>query len=636
MNMLVSPPFEQSVRADVPNRKRPLGQILVEMGALSPDDMIMAGALSQREDALFGEILLANDMASETAIYAGLAEQFGCQFANLAQTPPDFRLIDQLGPEVCIREGIIPWMRISSAVVFVTSRPERFQDFAKRHFEDFPLALMAVAPEKDIQAALFRYRQHVLTHRAETRVALDDSCRVWQSGTMGHMATAFAISLITLIFVAPQATFVAMCGWAVFTLWLNTALKIAAAISTLRDSRKTQPVFRSQREKGPMRRLPTVSILVPLYKETAIATKLVRRLSLLSYPKELLDICLIVEQDDATTQNTIAAADLPRWMRQIVVPRGAVKTKPRALNYALDFCRGSIIGVYDAEDAPEPDQIHKIVRRFHECDPQTACLQGVLDFYNPRQNWLSRCFTIEYATWFRVILPGLQNLGLAIPLGGTTLFFRRNILEELGGWDAHNVTEDADLGIRLARRGYKTELVATATLEEANCRPWSWVKQRSRWLKGYAMTWAVHMRAPRRLWRDLGAWRFFGFQLLFLGTLSQYLLAPLLWSFWALPLGLPHPLTNIFNGQQFIALTVLFMSAEIVSLSVATYAVSSNHHRRLWPWVPTLHLYFPLGALAAYKAFWEMMTKPFYWDKTSHGLQTKQTSRLIRFFRRPT
>ncbi len=128
----------------------------------------------------------------------------------------------------------------------------------------------------------------------------------------------------------------------------------------------------------------------------------------------------------------------------------------------------------------------------------------MLDYYNPRTNWLSRCFTLEYATWFRLILPGVARLGLAVPLGGTTLFFRRSVLEELGGWDAHNVTEDADLGLRLVRHGYRTEILDTTTHEEANCRPVAWVKQRSRWIKGYMMTWAVHMRNPRLLWRQMG------------------------------------------------------------------------------------------------------------------------------------
>ena len=138
---------------------------------------------------------------------------------------------------------------------------------------------------------------------------------------------------------------------------------------------------------------------------------------------------------------------MPDWISVIEVPQSeGPTTKPRALNYALDFCPGKIIGVWDAEDSPAPDQIEKVVMRFHSAPQNVACLQGILDYYNARANWLSRCFTIEYATWWRLVLPGIAKLGLVIPLGGTTLFFKRDILEKLGRWDAHNVTEDADLG----------------------------------------------------------------------------------------------------------------------------------------------------------------------------------------------
>ena len=259
------------------------------------------------------------------------------------------------------------------------------------------------------------------------------------------------------------------------------------------------------------------------------------------YPADLLDVILVVEADDQITRDALARSELPLWMRVITVPNGSVKTKPRALNHALDYARGAIVGIYDAEDAPDPDQLQKVVAQFQRSGPEVACLQGVLDYYNPHTNWLSRCFTIEYAGWFRLILPGIARMGLVVPLGGTTLFFRRSVLEELGAWDAHNVTEDADLGLRLARHGYRTDLVATTTHEEANCRTVPWIKQRSRWIKGYMMTWAVHMRRPGLLWRQLGPWRFVGVQVLFLGTIAQFLLAPVLWSLALVPLGVAHP-----------------------------------------------------------------------------------------------
>ncbi|WP_370634977.1 glycosyltransferase family 2 protein [Cognatishimia sp. MH4019] len=366
--------------------------------------------------------------------------------------------------------------------------------------------------------------------------------------------------------------------------------------------------------------LPVISVLVPLFEESEIATRLVRRLERLEYPRECLDICLVVEEDDACTRATLSKTDLPHWMRVIQVPPGAVKTKPRALNYAMDFARGSIIGVFDAEDAPAPRAMITVARAFHARCPEVACLQGRLDFYNSRSNWMSRCFTIEYATWFGVILPGLAKLGCAIPLGGTTLFFRRTALEQLGGWDAHNVTEDADLGMRLARYGFRADLVDTVTEEEANCRPWPWVKQRSRWIKGYAATYAVHMRKPRQLWRDLGPRKFWGFQLLFLGSLIQSALSPVLWSFWLMLFGLWHPLSAAMSLPLLIALQVTFALSGIATIAVSLIGVRSRKHRHLRGWVLTLPAYFPLATAAAYKGLWELIKKPFYWDKTDHGV----------------
>ena len=609
---------------------KPLGQILVEIGELSSGDLIKALAISAREEAQFGDILVAHGMVTDAGLFRGLAIQFGCQVADFDAVPPDARLIDQLGPDRCLREGLVPWKRVGGATVIASSRPQDFAGFSTTLPEGIGHVMLAVAPEHEIQTALLRIRQRRLATRAETRVAPGESCRNWRTSSMARFALAALLVLTSGLVISAQATLLVLSIWAVAALVMNTGLKTAAACTVLQRDRRADPVFISSRHRGRARRLPMVSIMVPLFREREIAGRLVIQLAKLTYPKELLDICLVVEEDDTVTQAALSTANLPRWMRQIIVPRGLLKTKPRALNYALDFCRGSIVGVYDAEDAPAPDQIHKIVRRFHDSGPDVACIQGVLDFYNPRANWLSRCFTVEYATWFRIILPGLERLNFVVPLGGTTLFFRRAVLEELGGWDAHNVTEDADLGVRLARHGYRTELIDSVTEEEANCRFWPWIKQRSRWIKGYAITWAVHMRSPRSLFADLGLWRFLGVQLLFLGTLSQFILAPVLWTFWALPLGLSHPLNSSLGDQWLGALTVIFLSAEALTIAVALFAVSATRHRGMWLWVPTMHLYFPLATIAGYKGIWEMVARPFYWDKTAHGHVPQTSGRCSR------
>ena len=244
----------------------------------------------------------------------------------------------------------------------------------------------------------------------------------------------------------------------------------------------------------------------------------------------------------------------------------------------------------------------------------------MLDYYNDNENWLTRCFTVEYASWFRVILPGLERMGLVVPLGGATLFFRRDVLEKLGGWDAHKVTEDADLGARLARAGYTTELMPTVTQEEANGRFWPWIKQRSRWLKGYAITYAVHMRNPRKLWSDLGAKRFWGVQLLFAGTLSQFILALVPWSFWIIPFCWHHPFHAMLPPVWFWTLAGTFFLAEGIVFLVAAIALRAANKTWLIKWALTLQIYFPMAAIAAYKGLIELAWKPFFWDKTTHGV----------------
>jgi cellulose synthase/poly-beta-1,6-N-acetylglucosamine synthase-like glycosyltransferase len=330
-------------------------------------------------------------------------------------------------------------------------------------------------------------------------------------------------------------------------------------------------------------------------------------------------VVLVLEEKDTKTRQMIEAVSLPRWMRVVRVPDGSLKTKPRALNYALGHTRGDIIGILDAEDAPATDQIERVVEAFHLAPPEVACVQGILDFYNAQSNWIARCFTIEYATWFRVVLAGAARLGLPIPLGGTTVFLKRAALNHVGGWDAHNVTEDADLGIRLARFGYRTYLIPTVTREEANNRFIPWIRQRSRWLKGYIVTYRVHMRRPFQLLRDLGARKFIGVQVFFLTTILQFTLAPALWSFWLVCFGYSTPFLEAFPPDWTKGLVALFLFSELVSLLTGFLAVARTQHEKLMPWVPMMFFYFPMGVFAVYKAWSEIVFKPFYWDKTEHG-----------------
>ena len=609
-------PLLQTPPAATTQPRRPLGMILLEQRAVTSADLLRALAIQTREKARLGDILRAHGMVNEAAVIRALATQYGTSILTARQGRPDPRLIDALGPARCLAMQCLPWKRAGAVTLVACAAPDHFAEHRPALEAALGPVAMAVISEGDLHEALIGSRRALLTLMAETCVSAAESCRGWNARRFSLFLGLALAGLVAATLMAPLASFLALFGLVVTVLLICTAVRLAAAVAHLRSLKAPAP--RGQITSLGQRK-PVISMMVPLYGEPGIAPRLVRRLGALSYPRELLDIMIVVEEDDHATRAALAKSALPHWMRVVPVPDSALRTKPRALNYALNFARGSIIGVYDAEDAPAPDQLHRVARRFAESGPDLACIQGVLDYYNPRTNWLSRCFTIEYAAWFRLILPGFEKLGLAVPLGGTTLFFRREVLEALGGWDAHNVTEDADLGIRLARHGFRTELLDTVTLEEANCRVLPWIKQRSRWLKGYAMTYAVHMRNPRLLLQQLGWWRFFGFQVLFLGTLVQFLLAPILWSFWLMLFGLGHPLAEALPQGALFGVAALFLLSEVINLAINISALRAADHRFLRPWALSLHFYFPLAALAAYKGCWEMITGPFYWDKTAHG-----------------
>ncbi|MGV6839580.1 MAG: glycosyltransferase [Planktomarina sp.] len=608
---------DQPAPTEVQDSQTAIELYLASRGQISADDMMRTLVLSQRTEATPSQIMTRLGMIEEEDLIQSEAARLRETYVDLDFDPPDATLIRRWGTAHSLRTGLIPWRMRNGCTVVVTSDPAVFDTHKTQLENTFGPVRRAFATDEQIKAWTTRLHKDEFTARAEQRVTSQQSCRTLNFDRFSNwLAGAGTVGVLCAVF-APKVLFIFLAAWAILALALNTFLRTAAAIVFIFNRNQSKPPATAQK---PLKKLPQISVLVPLFQEKEIAGALIKRLARLQYPRELLDVIIVLEEDDAITRQTIARTQLPRWMRSIVVPPGGLKTKPRAMNYALDHCKGSIIGIYDAEDAPDPYQLKRIARRFSEVSANTACLQGVLDFYNPRENWLSRCFTIEYATWFRLVLPGLQKMGLAVPLGGTTLFIKRDVLEQLGAWDAHNVTEDADLGIRLARYGYRTQMIPTPTYEEANCRPWPWVRQRSRWLKGFAITWAVHMRDPLQLIRDVGLWKFFGIQVLFFGMLSGFTLAPVLWTFWLAAFGLPHPMTGFLPHVAFVTLGALFLLSEILVIATGMLAVSDKDHRHLLKWVPSLHFYFPMATLAMYKALWELVTKPFYWDKTSHGV----------------
>lgn len=555
---------------------------------------------------------------SENQLLNKMARATGLPQVHLGLTPPDPALAGLLDPAFCLRSECLPWRLVDDCLWIATAQPENFSKTAAEITDMIAPRQLSILPviagRNACQMHIAKVHTASLTERIRSRVPLNLSCRAWRAESRFRIAATLAAlaALATLTTHFPDQVITAFMVVAFLTMIVAATMKTAAVIAKMAEPHAAPPTGRKQP-------LPTISILVPLFRERRIAETLIRRLQKLDYPREKLEILLVLEEEDSMTRALLRQTQLPQGFRTIVVPDGSPRTKPRAMNYALDFCNGDIIGVYDAEDAPDPDQLRRVAQGFAEAEDDVVCLQGVLDYYNPRTTWIARCFTIEYNTWFRLVLPGMSRLGFALPLGGTTLFFRRDKLEELGGWDAHNVTEDADLGFRLARAGYRTRVIDTTTGEEANNRILPWIKQRSRWLKGYLATYLVHMRNPVALWRDLGPWQFLGFQAHFVTALAHFTLAPLILCFWAVMFGIDLPFTTLDSDPRVRLLTFCFLFHELLTMALGVIATRRGGHRGLWRWVPLMHLYWPLGTLAMWKALYELVFSPFYWDKTDHG-----------------
>ncbi|WP_421694164.1 glycosyltransferase family 2 protein [Aestuariivirga sp.] len=373
--------------------------------------------------------------------------------------------------------------------------------------------------------------------------------------------------------------------------------------------------------------LPAYSVLVPLFRETAVLSQLLTALKSLHYPREKLDIKLILEEEDVLMRRAVAGLTLDDRFDVIIVPAGLPQTKPRALNYALQFCRGELVTIYDAEDIPEPDQLLKAAHRFAAAPPELACLQAQLTFYNPNENWLTRQFTAEYATLFGVLLPVLANHRLPLPLGGTSNHFRADVLRTVGAWDPFNVTEDADLGLRLARLGYSTSVLDSLTYEEANTRFLNWMRQRARWLKGFLMTWLVHMREPLTFMRDVGPAGFWAAQALTIGVFVSALVHPICMAA-TIILYIAFPVL-----PQGAGLALLLLAGVNLFVLLAGYCTGFMLTRRalrqrgIFHWTGTLAampLYWMLMSAAAWMALWQFITRPFHWNKTEHGLSSLQ------------
>jgi cellulose synthase/poly-beta-1,6-N-acetylglucosamine synthase-like glycosyltransferase len=369
-------------------------------------------------------------------------------------------------------------------------------------------------------------------------------------------------------------------------------------------------------------RLPTYSIVVALHREARVVAHLSAALDAIDYPRGKLDIKLVLEADDIATRSALEALPLSPAYEIVIAPQGFPKTKPRALNVALPLVRGELVAVFDAEDVPARGQLREAAERFLHAPRQLACLQASLAIDNIDDSWLTKLFAIEYAILFDVLHQGTAELQLPLALGGSSNHFRTAVLREVGGWDAWNVTEDADLGLRLARYGYRTATLASSTHEEAPARLLAWLTQRQRWSKGWMQTCITLSRNPVRLAREIGIRQ----SLVLVAMMTALVVVPPFWPIFTglvvydlLHYGVPTPTTllGVIEATLWVSVAA-FGAGSLVWL--ALLGMRRRDLLGLWPYLPLMIPYHLLMSIAAWAALFDLFLRPFHWHKTEHGL----------------
>jgi cellulose synthase/poly-beta-1,6-N-acetylglucosamine synthase-like glycosyltransferase len=440
----------------------------------------------------------------------------------------------------------------------------------------------------------------------------------------GFQTAAVGIAAI-LVFFLGVADFEVLCALLSAALWLifsaSVMLRSMAAIANGPE------VFPSKVTDD---ELPNYTIVVALYREASVVEDLVKAIDTLDYPKGKLDIKLVVEQRDVETFSRLVELRLPGRYEVIVAPLGKPQTKPRALNIALSSARGDLIVVYDAEDIPASNQLRLAASRF-AADKDLDCLQARLAIRNHGESWLSKLFAIEYAILFDVINPGLCALDLPIPLGGSSNHFRVRSLVGVGAWDEWNVTEDADLGVRLARFGYRVKALDSDTWEEAPFEVGNWFRQRVRWQKGWMQTLIVHARRPIFFWRDLGPRRAVAAATLIVGAIFGCLFWPAfavgtIWRAVTAGQGAMSPWREMSDVFTYI----LALSGVWTILLPAVIAAKFRRLNVTASVLLLLPVYYLLVSVATWVAMLDLALRPHYWAKTAHGRSRQRQTPVTR------
>lgn len=573
-----------------------------------------AALLSTRQGISADAALLVAGAITETFFYRAFARSIGVAFFD-----GDVALVAGFDYAAAIRFGVAP---LGEGTGRLLAAPRGAQLTAMAHLARrgriSPLSLVITTPSslsRQIRAA----SSEVMTQEASDGLpSLDMSLSAKAGVTVAQSVFAGGGAAITaLAFAAAPEIGAEVFATGMSCLFLPTIfLRLFAGAASGRTG------VSRVRSRLPDDLLPTYSIIVALHREARVVAQLVDALDALDYPRGKLDIKLVLEEDDHATRLALEALSLGTVYEIVVAPAGWPRTKPRALNIALPFLRGEFVAVFDAEDAPDPPQLREAAERFLRAPRHLACVQARLVIDNIDDSWLTRLFAIEYAVLFDVLHQGMAGMQLPIPLGGSSNHFRTSVLREVGGWDAWNVTEDADLGLRLARFGYTTATITSSTREEAPAFLASWIRQRRRWSKGWMQTFVTLSRNPYRLLGEVGIVQTFVLVLM----LTALAIAPLFWPVFTgiaihdlASTGLPSP-ENCFAIVQ----ATLWISVLVFGVGSSVWLALLGMKRRrllgLWPYLALLLPYYFLMSVAAWAALCDLVSRPYHWHKTEHGL----------------
>ncbi|AJY77762.1 glycosyltransferase family 2 protein [Paenibacillus beijingensis] len=608
-----------------------LGDLLVSANVITQEQLEQALEFQRNSGGRIGDILLSLKMVEPEILYRFIAIQFQLGRIGKDITPTStLKLPERLARSY---EAVVVHQYVNRFLVAVSAP---LQEEQARHIESLlGMPIEQVLATKDEMETFWAdvYGSEMM-HESTLKLSVEQPHNSAHTTFTKPQIIFFAVS--TLLFITGLiASFwrtILLANIAVQLFYFSMSV-FKFMIIILGSRRGSQFRFTPEEVAAvDERELPIYTILVPMYKEAQVLPHLLANIESLDYPKSKLDVRILIEEDDTEMRDMLKVMKLPAYYTVLILPDSLPKTKPKACNFGLIRARGEYVVIFDAEDRPDPDQLKKVFLTFRSCPDNFACIQAKLNYFNSEQNLLTRWFTQEYSMWFELLLPGIMKLDVPIPLGGTSNHFKMSVLKQMGAWDPYNVTEDADLGVRLYKHGYKTAIVDSRTWEEANSRFFNWIRQRSRWIKGYMQTWLVHMRNPLRLARELGLKGFLGFQVMVLATPVIPLLNPLfwlmvvLWYGWKLefiPLFFPGYIYYFAATELFIA-NFLFVFSNIAGVYwvIADLKKKNQHFMNysLVKYALLTPLYWVMMSISAYKAAWQLITKPFYWEKTIHGL----------------